>query len=431
MADDIQRVVMPPHALRRLRPSATAERRGFLTIALDRPDGGRRDCVVPVEPGLPLLLRTFDAPVAASIGAGEATIESVGWRQAALALLWRRISHQFRATPRFDGLEIFPPGTSAKAKNYCKQIRNLRGFGLAIDGDFVRQHPELIAGWPAETPAGAERGPSSGPRIAVALHLHYVDLWPEFETLLLRWRQPFSLFLTLTRDNPELARRVRAAFPNSVIRVVDNRGRDVRPFLLLLEEGAFDSFDLVCKIHSKKSIGHGRLPAAGDIIRRAAFLDLIATDRQVCSIVQAFADDPSVGLIGAQRFRLAVEDDPRRNLWGDTRHIAEELAMRMGGTLSLHPLEFFAGTMFWARPGAFEPLRCLRLAEESFAAEADQIDGTLEHTIERLFIHVARHAGFRVEAVAVDDAEPTADAPRPSRPTFKPANAREKFAHRS
>jgi lipopolysaccharide biosynthesis protein len=115
---------------------------------------------------------------------------------------------------------------------------------------------------------------------------------------------------------------------------------------------------------------------------------------------------------------LAVEDDPGRNLWGDTRRMAEALAARMGGRIALHPLEFFAGTMFWARPRAFEPLRRLRLAKESFAAEADQIDGTLEHTVERLFIHVARHSGFRVEAVAVDG-EPTADTPRPSKTTLR------------
>ena len=418
MSDDANRFFVPPHALRRLRPSATAEARGFLTLSLDRAGGARRDCVVPVEPDLPLLLRTLDAPVAASIGADEAAIEAVGWRQAALSLLRRRFSRLFHGMSRFDGLEIFPEGATKRVRNYCKQIRTLRGFDLALDGEFVLQHPELIAGWPAAAVAGAESAPPSRPRVAVALHLYYVDLWPEVETLLARWRQPFALFLTLTRDNPDLARRVRAAFPDSVIRVVDNLGRDVRPFLLLLEEGAFDSFDLVCKIHGKKSLGHGRLAVAGDIIRRAAFLDLIATDRQVRRIVQAFTDDPRVGMIGPWRFRLAVEDDPGRNLWGDTRRMAEALAARMGGRIALHPLEFFAGTMFWARPRAFEPLRRLRLAKESFAAEADQIDGTLEHTVERLFIHVARHSGFRVEAVAVDG-EPTADTPRPSKTTLR------------
>jgi lipopolysaccharide biosynthesis protein len=136
----------------------------------------------------------------------------------------------------------------------------------------------------------------------VALHLYYVDLAPEVETLLARWRRPFTLFMTLARQNPELTRRVQAVFPGSVIRLVDNRGRDVRPFLLLLEEGDFDLFDLVCKIHGKKSTGGGRFAVVGDLGRRAAFLDLIAIDRPDLSGRSRHWDDRPAALpLGGQQ----------------------------------------------------------------------------------------------------------------------------------
>jgi lipopolysaccharide biosynthesis protein len=402
MGDGIQRFLVPRRGLLRVRPSAGAEGRGFLRLTLDRADGARRVCAVPVEPGLPLLLRALDAPVAGSIGAGETAIEAVGWRAGALSLLRRTTFRQLRDMLRFDGLEIVPEGPRDKVKNYAKQIRASRDFGLGLDGEVVRAHPELIDGWPEAPLAVARNELAAGQRVAVALHLYYVELWPEVETLLARWRQPFTLFLTLARDNPELTRRVQAVFPDSVIRVVDNRGRDVRPFLLLLEEGIFDAFDLVCKIHGKKSLGGGRFALVGDVARRAAFLDLIATDRQARRVVQSFLENPGVGMVGPRRFRLAADNDPHSKLWGSNRRVVEALAARMGAAIDRQGFEFFAGTMFWARPRALEPLRRLRLAEESFAAEAGRVDGELEHAVERLFIHAAHVAGFGVEDVSAD-----------------------------
>ena len=238
----------------------------------------------------------------------------------------------------------------------------------------------------------------------MALHLHYVELWSEVETLLRRWRMTFTLFVTLTGENPELAARVRTAFPGSVVRVVENRGRDVRPFLLLLEEGAFDLFDLVCKIHGKRSLGGDGLPLVGTVMRRAAFLDLIAQDRQARAIVERFQRDARLGLVGPRRFRFGeLEDAPRVVLRPPNRQRVEALAARMGAAVHDVGFDFFAGTMFWARPPALEPLRRLGLAADSFAPEAGRLDGALEHAVERLFNHAARLSGFRVEDASCEN----------------------------
>ena len=47
--------------------------------------------------------------------------------------------------------------------------------------------------------------------------------------------------------------------------VVENKGRDVRPFLQWLESGRLDPFDLVCKVHGKRSLRDGASPLFGEL----------------------------------------------------------------------------------------------------------------------------------------------------------------------
>ncbi len=402
MADDIERFLVPRGGVRRLRASAAAEASGCLRLGLDSAAAGARDRLAPIGGGLAFYLRACAEPVTVSLHADEAAIEPVGWGEAALAMLRRRFTRLRQGVLDFDGVEVFPCGPKRTTKRYRKHVRYARAVQTPPDGQIMADHPELIAGWPAgegEAPAAPS---ASSPAVAVALHLHYVDLWPEIETLLARWSFPFRLFVTLTRGNPQLVERVQSAFPGSAIRIVDNRGRDVRPFLALLEDGVFDSFELVCKIHGKKSVGNGRIAIFGDIVRRATFLDLIATDAQARNIVQMFRDDPGIGLIGPRRFRAVSDSEAPRDLLGRNRQAAEAIAARMASAIRDDAFDFFEGTMFWARPQALAPLQRLRLTADFAAPEAGLADGALEHAVERLFNHAARVAGFRVADVAVE-----------------------------
>jgi hypothetical protein len=402
MADDTKRFVLLPNALRRLLPSAAAEARGWLRLGLDSVGAGARERLVPVGGGLAFFLRVGDEAVTVTLHADEAMVEPAGWGEAGLAMLRRRFTRLRQGVLDFDGVEVFPCGPKRKTKRYRKHVRYARHLGIPPDSAMMRDRPELIAGWPLGSDAAATVRAASNPKVAVALHLYYVELWPEIATLLGRWSVPFTLFLTLNREDAELAARAKATFPAAVIRVVDNRGRDVRPFLLLLEDGAFEPFDLVCKIHGKKSIGNGRIAIFGDIVRRATFLDLIATDAQELKIVRMFHDDPQIGLVGPRRFRAVSAGEARRDLLGRNRRAAVAIADRMGSAIKEEAFDFFEGTMFWARPQALAPLRRLRLSEDFAAPEAGLGDGALEHAVERLFNHAARAAGFRVADVTVD-----------------------------
>jgi hypothetical protein len=89
------------------------------------------------------------------------------------------------------------------------------------------------------------------------------------------------------------------------------------------------------------------------------------------------------------------------------RATAVALLRRRFTSLRRSPLNF---------DGVEAPLRGLGFVADSFAPEAGRVDGALEHAVERLFNHATRVAGFRVEAVSVDDegAAPTAQRLRTS-----------------
>ncbi|MCX5577040.1 rhamnan synthesis F family protein [Kaistia terrae] len=253
------------------------------------------------------------------------------------------------------------------------------GFGPASD-NLQKTLARYFDGPPILAP---ERAPTAEPKIAVALHLHYAELWPEFEALLEAIERPFQLILTLTHPNPALAERVRATFPGSEVLVYDNRGRDVGPFVQLLREGRLDGFDLICKLHGKKSGMSGSRMVLGEIWRLASVFDLIGSRDVVDRIVAEFDRSPDIGMIGSRRFQLPNEWKDEAAAWSVNKAMTLDLLATMG--IASNRLSYFAGTMFWVRRSALEPLRRLNLSLASFPDEEGQQDGTLQHALERVF----------------------------------------------
>jgi hypothetical protein len=372
----------PPSPFR-LHPLAEARRQGFLQLLVDK-----RRCIVPAMEGTPLMI----LPQAGVRFRGdEAEAEPVGITSRAASRLKAMAPLYGKAALRFGAVEVRPDGGREATRAYRKLVKFARTSGFAFDGETLRRHPELALGWPPSEQATQDE---AGPAIAVALHLHYVELWPEVSGLLKRWRRRFSLLVSLTRADEAAAQSIRADFPSAEVEVVENKGRDVRPFLLWLENGRLDPFDLVCKIHGKRSLREGAPPLFGEMFRRATYLDLIGDG--VEDICERFAAADDLGLVGPERFRARSRHGDPTEIMGQSRETIEALARRMNAPIKRdEDYDVFHGTMFWARPRALSRLRDLRLAE-SFEPEAGRSDGALEHAIEGLINHAVRAAGFQI-----------------------------------
>lgn len=405
MAPLISEIFFPP-ATFRLRPSADAVARGYAKVFVRKESGQISAITVPVPAGLNLILRCADRNLSAVTSEGDLKIEPLRWIDNTKATLRSEFTSISRSILRLSGCEIFAEGSRNKTRRFRKQIEMGRRWGLSFDGNILQRHPELLEGWnsgtsPISLPAAVV---DPGLKIAVAVHLYYTDLWPEIEFLLHGWLFSFTLFLSLPFENHELTARVVAAFPGARIRVVENFGRDVRPFLLMLEEGSFDSYDLVCKIHGKRSLGGGRIPIFGEIMRRAAFLDLIASRAQVMQIIELFRRRPEVGIVGPRRFLSASTSEAPVDVLGPSRSLVEYYARKMGSPLRGFEFDFFEGTMFWVRLRALEPIRRLKLSDDAFLPELGRLDGAPEHAVERMFNHSVRAAGYEVASADIDDA---------------------------
>ena len=312
------------------------------------------------------------------------------WVRLRLSLMFKKKKYL-----QFDEFSLFCYGAKPERKRFTTFNQHMFNTGVALDGRLVTSHPELLQGWAPIERAKLPAPGSSTPPAAIVAHVYYEDTWPDISAVLKRLSIPFDLIVTTVPGRERLVGEIARDFPDAEVIVTENRGRDVRPFLELLESGRLDRYRYVCKIHGKKSNDGGRISYLGALWRRRSLFDLLAGPGIAESIVRAFEADESVGIIGPRAFRLPSETSPPGPSWGKTRPKVLELAAKMGVAPDDFRLDFYGGTMFWARPEALRPLRDLKLAQ-AFPEEQGLLDGGLEHATERLFTTSVVVAGFRL-----------------------------------
>ena len=227
-------------------------------------------------------------------------------------------------------------------------------------------------------------------RIAIVVHVYYEDTWADIAGVLSRLDLPFDLIVTTVPGRERLIERIRRDFPHAEIEVMENRGRDVRPFLTLLERGRLDRYRYVCKVHGKKSSDGGRKSYMGSLWRRRLLFDLLAApgrepDRRPVRAGSVDRHDRSAA------FRL-----PRKAIRG-TFLVEQPVARSWPGGRRWA----FAGGVparFLWRHDVLGPAGGARALRRScslrFPEEQGLLDGGLEHAVERLFAPSVVAAGL-------------------------------------
>jgi FMN phosphatase YigB (HAD superfamily) len=239
--------------------------------------------------------------------------------------------------------------------------------------------------------------------IAVIAHVYYPELFDQMAIALENIPWTSDCYLSVTNDT---ARKVVLARARQIVRigklevrVVPNRGRDIAPLLVEFSK-VIRQYRYVLHIHSKKSLYSGRERVEW---RDYLFENLLGSERRIRHIFQQFISNPGIGLIYPDTF----EGVPYwAHTWLQNRGIALTLAQQLAIDIEhCSYVDAPMGSMFWARVEALRPLLDLNLSYADFPEEQGQTDGTLQHTIERLFVPVAHAAGFsqRVMLAAEDN----------------------------
>lgn len=237
-------------------------------------------------------------------------------------------------------------------------------------------------------------------RVAVHLHLHYLDLFEEFIGYLGNIPVPFDLFVTVTQPAPELAADLGRRFPHVAVLEVENRGKDIGGFIAALNRFDLDRYQLVLKLHSKKSLNFGsyiRVVQAlfgSDVVdgaswRRQLLDPVLGSPKAVAAVLGAFRSDPALGMVGSAKFICSAPEADAA--------MYRELCHRLG----VRPqVLFFAGTMFWVRGAVLGRIRRAGFTPEDFdSAALGAVEGTLEHGFERAFGALVADCGYTVGGV--------------------------------
>lgn len=261
--------------------------------------------------------------------------------------------------------------------------------GAVLEPDARLGHAWLQATREALLPSAVRQTPA---RPCVVIHAWYPDVFAELLDKLKATGLPWRVVVTTTHERHAQIRQVlKASGINAEIRAFTNHGRDILPFLHAAESLLEDGEDIVLKLHTKRSIHRND----GDRWRNELIDRLMAPDR-ASGIVDAFAKDPSLGLVPPEGHVQRLD-----YFWGANERNVQALLSRFGVSQGdINADSFIAGSMFWVRLEALRPMLDTHLQPSLFDTEAGQVDGTLAHAIERTFTLVARHAGYRQQDAA-------------------------------
>ncbi len=217
--------------------------------------------------------------------------------------------------------------------------------------------------------------------VGAVIHVHFIDVLDELINPLALISNLKNLYITYNDSSikSEIDLIVAKHLDSKVVAtllLVENRGRDVLPFLKVLdylESNPDQQCDAYLKLHTKKST-HLESGTGGGW-RDGLIRSLVPLN--VDAIAGYASSNPNLGFIAPLRWTSGADS------WGRNRRNVK-VFMKRGGYKTRAKLLFPAGTMFWFNSHLIDLLKPIAFQSEDFDAERGQLDGTAAHAFERL-----------------------------------------------
>ena len=229
-------------------------------------------------------------------------------------------------------------------------------------------------------------------KIAIQVHLFYEDLIQDIINKTNNIPVKFDLYITIVFPDiyNNLTNYIKkfSKVNNFEILIVENKGRDMLPFLKQMKT-KFRQYKYLCHIHTKKSL---TAPEIGILWRNYLFNNLLGDSVIISEILNDFENNKKLGFIFPETFYQIIK--PFYILSQGTKNWMDFLANKLFINCKIdEQLDFPAGNMFWAKIGAIFQIFLYDLSE-SFPNEDNQIDSTIMHGIERIWLYLVKYNRF-------------------------------------
>lgn len=233
---------------------------------------------------------------------------------------------------------------------------------------------------------------SFGLKIAVHIHLYYTDLAEYFANALSNSAWDADIFISTRTDvDAMFIERVFRRFNFRgliVVKAVDNRGRDLAPFLIAFPQ-IWQSYDYVLHLHSKKSTHTEFGREWLDWIAR----HLIADRDSVNACIEMFENDSDLVMLFPDNYYRIKEFAGWAGNESRVRALLERFSA--GADELDRYAHFAAGSMAWYRVRSLRDVAS-SLSMDDFDAEEGQLEGTFAHVLERALPLLAKKSGGTV-----------------------------------
>ena len=173
------------------------------------------------------------------------------------------------------------------------------------------------------------------------------------------------------------------------IRIMNNKGRDVLPLLTQLNNH-IKKYKYFCHLHTKKS----KHINFGDEWRNYLFNNLLGNSDIISEILTEFENNNHLGIIFPEVYYKVFETFGK-NILGSNLKYMNSLIIKFAPylRLSTNNLDFPMGNMFWARVKSVYQIFFIKFYEQ-IPPENKQLDGTLFHGIERIWLYLVKYNGY-------------------------------------
>lgn len=241
-------------------------------------------------------------------------------------------------------------------------------------------------------------------KVGIMFHIYYTELFSPICQYLNNIPVPYQLLISVTNEKDELTIEKNLSLLNNnaqvIIKQVPNKGRDIAPLIVSFKE-EIQALDIIAHIHTKKS----RYTGNNDLGKQwlnYLLSQLLGNASDICQILTTLSSDSDIGIIYPDTY----SDIPYwAHTWLSNQHQGRELLNKMGVHHQDYSqyIDFPAGSMFWAKSTALQPLFDLQLTMDDFPEELGQTDNTIHHAIERCFVFSSQIAGYQKRFISAQE----------------------------